>query len=138
MLIFPISSLRDLAPYQTMLWQSWIDQIMDATELWIEKTTKSGKTKRINMRDRLFELEQVQAQDLPLHPWPERISEPALQSLMQQMDEHAVVIRYVGSCRNDGSLLRPSHIVTLLQEIGKYPLELLHIHRNQLFLEETK
>ena len=50
-----------------------------------------------------------------------------------------VAIRYIGSCRNDGSLLRPSHMITLLEEISSQAsLQLLHIHRCRLFLNKPE
>lgn len=120
-------------------WQQWLDEIMATTELWIEKTTKSGKVKQINMRDRLFELEILGDHTFLNTPWDgkawqDMISIPTLQTLKHPSMQDVVAIRYKGSCRNDGSLLRPSHMIILLEKIGGQSLQLLHVHRCQLFL----
>ena len=113
-------------------WQRWLDQMMAASELWIEKKTKSGKVKQINMRERLFEMELVSAPQIPTNNGLTLFPHATFATF----DAHTVVIRYIGSCRNDGSLLRPSHMITLLEEIGQQPLQLLHIHRQRLFLTD--
>ena len=124
-------------------WQQWLDHMMDATELWVEKTTKSGKVKQINMRERLFELELLGDNaflNTPWRsrPWQEMISGTTLETLNHSSMNGVVAIRYMGSCRNDGSLLRPSHMITLLERISSSSLQLLHIHRCQLFLNQSK
>ncbi|MBD2386094.1 TIGR03960 family B12-binding radical SAM protein [Cylindrospermum sp. FACHB-282] len=95
-------------------WHSWIDTIIAKDEIWWEHTTKSGKSQLINLRDRLFELELVETQ----------ISEA----------DSTSVLRYLGSCRHDGSLLRPEQILSMLEVVADVEFHLLHIHRNQLVL----
>ncbi|MGV0024137.1 TIGR03960 family B12-binding radical SAM protein [Phormidesmis priestleyi] len=93
-------------------WQTWVEAIQAAEEIWFEQTTKSGKVQMINLRDRLFELEMVESDRLTL--------------------------RYVGSCRNDGTMLRPDHLIYMLEKVSQQELRLLQIHRNQLLLAESE
>jgi radical SAM family uncharacterized protein/radical SAM-linked protein len=94
-------------------WRQWCDRILDAEELWWETTTKKGKVKQINLRDRLFELEIVEVAD----------------------DSPTAVVRYLGTCRNDGNLLRPSHVVALFEQVGDGEIQLVRTHRQQLILD---
>lgn len=90
-------------------WQIWIEAIQARDTIQLEQKTKSGKSQVINLRDRLFELELVASNPAP-------------------------VLRYTGSCRNDGILLRPEHLITMLEQVSGQEFELLHIHRSQLCL----
>ncbi len=96
-------------------WQEWIDTIKQKDEIWWEQTTKSGKTQMINLRDRLFELELMETNS-------------------NLAEESAVILRYLGSCRHDGTLLRPEQILFMLEEVAGSEFVLLHIHRNRLVL----
>ncbi|MBE9198160.1 MULTISPECIES: TIGR03960 family B12-binding radical SAM protein [unclassified Nodularia (in: cyanobacteria)] len=96
-------------------WQNWIDTIKAKEELWWQKTSKSGKQTLINLRSRLFELD-------------------FLESLQTSVAESTVVLRYLGSCRPDGVILRPEHILSMLEMVAEEEFQLLHIHRNQLIL----
>ncbi|MER3435282.1 MAG: TIGR03960 family radical SAM protein [Leptolyngbya sp. ERB_1_1] len=91
-------------------WQTWIDQVLAKSEIWLEQTTKKGKTYPLNVRDRLFELQLIE-------------SEP-----------QKATLRYIGSCQNDGTLLRPEQMITILEQASEQELHLLTIHRTQLFL----
>lgn len=106
-------------------WSAWTAAVMDSAVIEWEHTTKSGKKRLINLRDRLFELEWIQTPD-----WS---------ALPPQSQGHGsippAVIRYVGSCRNDGHLLRPEHLVYMLQQAAGQPLRLIHIHRSELRLQ---
>jgi radical SAM family uncharacterized protein/radical SAM-linked protein len=93
-------------------WQSWISAITAQEELWWEKTTKSGKKQTINLRSQLHELELV-ATDTNTSPGTAQI-------------------RYVGSCRHDGTVLRPEQVVLMLELVAGEKFQLLHIHRNRL------
>jgi radical SAM-linked protein len=95
-------------------WQRWIEEILAAKEIEWEHTTKRGKVKWVNLRDRLFELEQVE------------VSTDAL----------TCTLRVLGSCRHDGTLLRPTHILYMFERMAKREFELLHAHRKQLILAE--
>ncbi|MCC5629882.1 TIGR03936 family radical SAM-associated protein [Nostoc sphaeroides CHAB 2801] len=102
---------EEVTPIQ---WQEWIDTIKAKDELWYEHTTKSGKSQLINLRDRLFELELVETH--------------------KGIAESISVIRYVGSYRQDGFLLRPEQILFMLGMVANGEFQLLHIHRNRLIL----
>ncbi|MDJ0617192.1 MAG: TIGR03960 family B12-binding radical SAM protein [Calothrix sp. MO_192.B10] len=109
-----IAVVDDITP---ITWQTWIDTIQATPEIWWEHTTKSGKTKLVNLRDRLFELELVQtANEKNHHP------------------ETTTTLRYLGSCRNDGVVLRPEQILFMLEQTAGREFQLLHIHRKQLVL----
>lgn len=95
-------------------WQDWINAVLSCPEISWEQTSKKGKVKQVNLRDRLFDLELLEVSD----------SEPT------------AVIRYVGSCRNDGTNLRPDRVVYMLESLGKEPCQLLQVHRQQLILGE--
>ncbi|MDJ0735555.1 MAG: TIGR03960 family B12-binding radical SAM protein [Nostocaceae cyanobacterium] len=99
-------------------WQRWVDSIKAKKEIFWEHTTKSGKTKLVNLRDRLFELELVDSK-----------------TNEDTYPESTVVVRYLGSCRNNGVLLRPQQILFMLeQEEPQREFQLLHIHRQRLIL----
>ncbi len=91
-------------------WSAWTNGVLAATEISFEQKTKSGKIKVVNLRERLCELAVIQ-------------TEPTVQ------------IRYLGSCQNDGTILRPEHLVFMLEAISEKSLELQHIHRSQLLLQ---
>jgi radical SAM family uncharacterized protein/radical SAM-linked protein len=96
-------------------WQDWIDTIKQKNEIWWEQTTKSGKTQLVNLRDRLFELELIETANLA---------------------ESAVRLRSLGSCRQDGKLLRPEQILFMLEQVAGTEFQLLQIHRNRLVLRD--
>ncbi len=93
-------------------WSAWIDAVWATPEILFEQKTKSGKTKEINLRDRLYEIELVQAKP-------------------------QVVLRFIGSCQNDGTLLRPEHVVFMLESVSGQSIQLQHIHRDRLILSEA-
>ncbi|BAY14438.1 hypothetical protein NIES21_01950 [Anabaenopsis circularis NIES-21] len=95
-------------------WQDWIDAILAKDEINVEQTTKSGKTQIVNLRDRLFEL--------------------ALVTVKNSTAEPTSILRYLGSCRNDGVSLRPEQILSMLAVVANREFQLLQIHRNQLVL----
>ncbi|NET36975.1 MAG: TIGR03960 family B12-binding radical SAM protein [Cyanothece sp. SIO1E1] len=108
-------------------WQAWMQTVQSADSILWEQTTKSGQTKIVNLRDRLFELELV--------------SDPSnwhlpVTALITQENSHNL-IRYVGSCRNDGTLLRPEQVIHMLSQVTKHEFQLLHLHRSQLLLDST-
>lgn len=93
-------------------WQNWVAKVLSQDELWFEHKTKSGKVQRLNGRDRLFDLQ-----------------------LIETTADQAV-IQYLGSCRNDGTLLRPEQVMTFLEQVAQQELRLLKIHRTQLILAD--
>jgi radical SAM-linked protein len=105
-------------------WQTWVDQILSAEVMLMEQTTKSGQVRQVNLRDRLFELELLPASaELPK---------------FVTVAEDGVTLRYVGSCQNDGTLLRPEHVIYLLEQISGRDMHLVHVHRQQLLLAEVE
>ncbi len=116
-------------------WQEWVEAITNRESILWEQKTKSGKVKVVNLRDRLFELEFLEyptalnsyctdvAFDVPTSSWESNWNY-----------ETDGIIRYVGSYQNDGTLLRPQNIIYMLEQVSKLELELLHTHRQKLFL----
>ncbi|QKD81569.1 TIGR03960 family B12-binding radical SAM protein [Thermoleptolyngbya sichuanensis A183] len=101
----------------------WLQEILTARELWYDQTTKSGKVQQINLRDRLSELDL-----LPPERYPASIA-----AVLKEADPNqAFAVRYVGSCRNDGTLLRPEHLLHLLEQASQQPMQILHSHRDRL------
>ncbi|MFG6104998.1 TIGR03960 family B12-binding radical SAM protein [Leptothoe sp. EHU-05/26/07-4] len=113
---------------QALNWQALIDRILATDEIIDTHTTKSGKVKQINLRERLHTVEVVGT--LPSH-LPSRV----IHKLTTTGD---VVIRYVGSCRNDGNMLRPEQMLRMLErqreDATASSLVLGHVHRQQLIL----
>jgi radical SAM-linked protein len=96
-------------------WQQWIDQIWQATEILLAKKTKSGKPVTLNLREHLFFL--------------------TLASPMKEGESQAIAtLGYRGSCRNDGTLLQPDHLIYMLNKVAEQEFELLHTHRQKMIL----
>lgn len=91
-------------------WQQWVDAINNSQEILKEKFTKSGNKQVINLRDRLFTLN------------------------LESEENNTAVIRFTGSCRNDGTNLSPDNLVYMLEQISKVEVQLLNVHRQQLIL----
>lgn len=106
-----VAASSEASPVQ---WSEWIEAVIASKEIMLEHTTKSGKKQMVNLRDRLFELEL---------------------SAADTIDRHHALLRYVGSCHNDGNLLRPDHIVYMLEQVVKQEFQLIHTHRTQLILQ---
>lgn len=103
-------------------WHDWVEAILARDAIWVEQTTKSGRSQVVNLRDRLFELEVVETEIEP-------------QRRRERREEGGLaVLRYVGSCRNDGCQLRPEQVVAMLEQVGWREFQLLHIHRSALLL----
>ena len=94
-------------------WHQWLEEIKSSQEIIWEKITKSGKKRLINLRDRIFELE-----------------------LVSHWENGEVLLRYVGSYRNDGTLLQPEHFLYMLEKITGQDFQLLKVHRKQLILAQ--
>jgi radical SAM family uncharacterized protein/radical SAM-linked protein len=90
-------------------WQTWVDTVLASPDISFEQTTKNGKQKVINLRDRLFHLELLN-------------SDP-------------VQVKYLGSCQNDGTILRPEHLIFMLEAVSGENLQLQHIHRDRLICD---
>lgn len=92
----------------------WVEKILASDAYWWEKTSKSGQKTQVNLRDRLEELE-----------------------LVEISAEGTAILRYTGSCRNDGTLLRPEHLIEMLEQVSQQPVELRRVHRQQLLLSSV-
>jgi len=101
------------ADASTDRWKQWIEAILASDAILWEQTSKSGKKQMVNLRDRLFELE-LQEGNSPI--------------------SRARYVRYVGSCRNDGNLLRPDGVIYMLEQVNACEFQLLHSHRLSLIL----
>ncbi|MEC4892328.1 MAG: TIGR03960 family B12-binding radical SAM protein [Oscillatoria sp. PMC 1051.18] len=102
----------EIADATVQEWKTWIDAVISSTEIWWEKTTKSGKKRQINLRERLFDLQ------------------------LESYQDDRIILRYLGSCRQDGTLLQPENVIYMLEEKSQRELQLLHAHRQQLILED--
>ena len=91
-------------------WQKWIDEIDSSESIIWEKFTKSGNKREINLCDRLFSL------------------------ALESANNNQAVIRFTGSCRNDGTNLSPDNLVYMLEQVSKVEVQLLNVHRQQLIL----
>ncbi|MGB3533276.1 MAG: TIGR03960 family B12-binding radical SAM protein [Microcoleaceae cyanobacterium] len=100
-------------------WGSWIKEILNRSEILLEKTTKSGKIKVLNLREQLFELELLLTPENTPVSWV-------------QNDAEVVVIRYCGGFKNDGTQLRPEQVIYMLEQVSKQEVQLLHIHRQMI------
>jgi radical SAM family uncharacterized protein/radical SAM-linked protein len=121
------TALLDRAEYEITLhsdipldWATIAQQILDSAEIITQHTNKSGKTYPVNLRDRLNELHIIQSQ-------PDQAQ-----------------IHYIGSCRNDGTMLRPSAVLEMFAQFAaapiaaaESPLRLGAVHRLQVMLAET-
>lgn len=106
-----VATVRETLPAQ---WSAWIAEVLKSDQILLEHTTKSGKKAEVNLRDRLLELQLV---------------------CTEAQNHQQATIRYVGNCRNDGNLLRPEHIVYMLEQVTQQEFQLRHAHRTQLILQ---
>jgi radical SAM family uncharacterized protein/radical SAM-linked protein len=86
------------------VWQSWLDRVLNSTEIIQAQKTKSGKHKEVNLRDRLFTAELL-------------------------INTDRVEIKYIGSCVNDGTQLRPEQMLYMLEQVSGRELELIKTQR---------
>ncbi|NES03567.1 MAG: DUF2344 domain-containing protein, partial [Okeania sp. SIO2F4] len=118
-------------------WQGWVEAIKNSESILWEQTTKSGKVKVVNLRDRLFELEFLEYSTALNYYCRDRdvaCNFPTRSYESNWNYETDGIIRYVGSYQNDGTLLRPQNIIYMLEEVSKLEFELLYTHRQKLFL----
>ena len=94
-------------------WQQWIDGVNNSQSIIWEKFTKSGHKKQINLCDRLFSL------------------------ALESTDNRQAIIRFTGSCRNDGTNLSSDNLVYMLEQVAKIEVQLLNVHRQQLILSQV-
>jgi radical SAM-linked protein len=94
-------------------WPEWANLLQQSTEIWQTQTTKSGKIREVNLRERLHELE-----------------------LVKVVSETELELRYVGSCANDGMLLRPDQMVFMWEQVSGMELQMANVMRSRLILAE--
>ena len=111
-------------------WQEWMEKLKGLDPIWWEQTTKSGKTQVVNLRDRLFELEVIEPHSLGFQHSLGFEQEES----RGQIGESSVVLRYIGSCQQEGNYLRPEHVIFMLEQVAQMKLQLLYIHRQRLLL----
>ncbi len=147
-------------PIDSYQWQQWINEINARDSIYQEQTTKSGKKQTVNLRDRLFELElkpengsqesgvrgqENKAQDTG-HGVQDISSVQNSQFLIQNSQftpspspslpsSPFATLRYIGSCRNDGTLLRPDQVVYMLEQVANREFQLLKVHRDRLVID---
>jgi radical SAM family uncharacterized protein/radical SAM-linked protein len=95
-------------------WQAMKQLVLESTEILQTQTTKSGKVQEVNLRERLMELELV------------------------SNFLNAAEFQYIGSCRNDGTMLRPEQMVYMLSKISGLELSLDAALRLKLICAEVK
>jgi radical SAM family uncharacterized protein/radical SAM-linked protein len=95
-------------PLAAAAWSALPTQILAATEILQVQTTKSGQEREVNLRDRLMELE------------------------LLNYSENTAEFRYIGSCRNDGTMLRPEQMVYMLSQTTNQEITLQSVLRLQL------
>ncbi|MEG4247839.1 TIGR03960 family B12-binding radical SAM protein [Microcoleus sp. Pol10D4] len=103
-------------------WETWVKTIVETEAFWRVHTTKSGKTHNVNLRDRLHKLELVEQK-------PDSST-----SARSATSEGRAVLRFTGSCRSDGNVLKPEHIVFMLEQVSQQEIQLLQVERSQLIL----
>ncbi|NQE38069.1 TIGR03960 family B12-binding radical SAM protein [Microcoleus asticus] len=103
-------------------WEAWVKTIAETEAFWRVHTTKSGKTQDVNLRDRLHKLELVEQK-------PDTST-----SASGGTSEGRAVLRFTGSCRSDGNLLKPEHIVFMLEQVSQQQIQLQQVERSQLIL----
>lgn len=123
----PWHSPESIAPSPAQ-WQIWVEAVKAANEILMEQTTKSGKVRQVNLCDRLHEFQWITPTAVPERPGRFFYSSP----------DSLATLRYIGSCRNDGTLLRPEYVIYMLESVAQQKFQLLHTHRHQLFLAMSK
>ncbi|MFZ9738904.1 MAG: TIGR03960 family B12-binding radical SAM protein [Prochlorotrichaceae cyanobacterium] len=101
--------------------KSWLTELLSRPSLVVELTSKSGKPHLVDLRERLQSLEWGGTSDRHL-------------ATQQPLDLPTVVLDYQGHYRNDGNLLRPEHLLLMLETIAQEQdstlrLDLIHAHR---------
>ena len=81
----------------------------------MEKTAKTGKKKMVNLRENL-----------------DKIS--LIDDNFQESD--TVTINYLGSAKNDGSLLTPDQVCFMLEQISGENLSIIKAHREEIILAD--
>lgn len=101
-------------PINLNQWESWINEVNNSTEILIEKTAKKGKKRKINLRANLDDLSLVK----------------------DSYNDNTVTIKYIGSAKNDGSLLTPDHLCYMLEQVSSESLNIIKAHRETISLTD--
>lgn len=117
-LTITLNQASDAAQPMQQDWQTWIDAVLMQTEIWVDHVTKSGKAHKINLRDRLFQLS---------------LNSTAT-SDRGTTETTFAAITYIGSCRNDGTMLRPEQVIYMIEQMAQRELQLVRVHRLRLIL----
>jgi uncharacterized protein (DUF2344 family) len=113
------SASTSAEPVDPAIVQTWISELLAQSSVEVELTSKSGKAHRVNLRERLQTLEWVGLSDRHL-------------ATQQPLETPSILLDYEGNYRNDGNLLRPEHLLMMLETIAQdrgLELQLLHAHR---------
>lgn len=94
-------------------WAAAIATVLDRPEWLWEKTTKSGKTTQVNLRD-----------------WLDGLT-------VATVTGDRATLHYRGLCRNDGQQLRPEHVTWLIEQAIGREVILTRSHRCGLTLSEV-
>ena len=124
-------------------WREWILALLALDTIWFEHTTKSGSSHEVNLRARLFELEVLEPQTSFQFALASQKTPGGCTNRGNGGEEDSsVVLRYVGSCRNDGNQLRPEQVMFMLEQVAAsispqlpFDFQLLHIHRHRLLMQ---
>lgn len=109
---------------QSPQWPTWIEAVKGMDELLWEKTTKSGRVKTVNLRQWLYQLELDPGADSDL---------PPVAAAGPRAED--VTIRFTGSCRNDGTLLKPEQVAWMLEQAAQQPIGIKQVHRQRLVFQ---
>ena len=120
--IFDMENTAPVSVAPDAHWEAWVKAIVETEAFWWDHTTKSGKTQQVNLRDRLQKLELV---------------DPSSDTQAEGRAEGRAVLRYTGSCRSDGNVLRVEHIVFMLEQVSQQEVQILQVQRRQLILGYT-
>jgi len=89
--------------------QNAISQVIAAQSILMPKQSKSGQMYMMELRDRLFELTSIDTSD------------------------STIKVRYTGSCRPDGTMLKPDHVLFMLNQFLPSQIsEISQVHREYL------
>lgn len=100
--------LQVLAAPAVTGWEQWVEQILATEDIPYEQTTKSGQVRTINLRERLYSLK------------------------VESATPQEATLYYQGSCRNDGTLLKPEQVVAMVSRFGGLELSLGAVERLRL------
>jgi len=101
--------------YSLIQWQNWLDNVENSDKILMQKTAKTGKKKMVNLRDNL---EKISLND----------------NNFEESD--TVKINYLGSAKNDGSLLTPDHVCYMLEQVSNEKINLVKAHRENIILAD--